>query len=112
MATQSSYTTVKVSRFGFSVLSVTFDKVNTDEIKNTVCELIANVTRADEFDETLIRTRWDESLNVRDRFISFNVEDGGDHDNDYHVSIKHFYITEQQRINAVRADEDVSPMFL
>lgn len=103
MATQKSYTTVNVSRFGFSVLAVTFDRVNTDDVKHVACSLIASVTKADEFDITLINERWNESLNVLDKYWSFTVDD-------YHVSINHFELSDQQRINAVRAAEPITHM--
>jgi hypothetical protein len=113
MATQSSYTTVKVSRFGFSVLSVNFNRANTQDIKEVVCNLIAATTKTIyEGDIEFINSQWDKSFEIEDKCIQFSIEAGGDHDNDYHVSIKHFDITEQQRINAVRAEPDVSDMFL
>ena len=110
MANQKSYTTVKVSRFGFSVLSVTLDRVNTEDVKAVACSLISSVTKADEIDSALIEERWNESLNVLDKFWSFNVEAGGDYRDDYHVSIQHFELTDQQRIDAVRAAEPITHM--
>ncbi len=112
MATQSSFTTVKVVRFGFPVLSVTLDRVNTDEVKQVACSLIASVTKADEIDAAIIQNYWDDSMQVLDKYVSFVVDAGGSSENDYVLSIHHFDITEQQRINAVRAEPDVSPMFL
>lgn len=111
MATQSSYTTVKVSRFGFSVLAVTLDRVNTQEVKQVACSLIASVTEANE-DKEYIESKWDSSIKDENKYVSFAVDAGGSYQDDYMVSIQHFDITEQQRINAVRADADVSLMFL
>lgn len=111
MATQSSYTTVKVSRFGFSVLAVTLDRVNTQEVKQVACSLIASVTEANE-DKEYIESKWDSSIKDENKYVSFAVEAGGSYQDDYMVSIQHFDITEQQRINAVRADANVSLMFL
>ena len=113
MATQSSYTTVKVSRFGFSVLSVTLDRVNTQEVKEVACSLIAAVTKTIyEGDKEFIESKWDSSVKDENKYVSFILEAGGSYQDDYIVSIQHFDITEQQRINAVRADGAVSPMFL
>lgn len=112
MATQSSYTTVKVTRFGFPVLSVTLDRVNTQEVKQVACSLIASATGANEDDQEFIESRWDDSLKANDKYIALNIEAGGDYRDDFSVSIHHFDITEQQRINAIRAEADVSPMFL
>ncbi len=113
MATQSSYTTVKVSRFGFSVLSVTLDRVNTQDVKEVACSLIAAATKTIyDGDNEYIESKWDSSIKDENKYVSFVVDAGGSYENDYMVSIQHFDITEQQRINAVRADEAVSPMFL
>lgn len=113
MATQSSYTTVKVSRFGFSVLAITLDRVNTQEVKEVACSLIAAATKTIyEGDKEFIESKWDSSVKDENRYVSFMVEAGGSYQDDYIVSIQHFDITEQQRINAVRADGAVSPMFL
>lgn len=113
MATKSSYTTVKVSRFGFSVLAVTLDRVNTQEVKEVACSLIAAATKTIyEGDKEYIESKWDSSIKDENKYVSFAVEAGGSYQDDYMVSIQHFDITEQQRINAVRADADVSLMFL
>ncbi len=113
MATQNSYTTVKVSRFGFSVMSVTLDRVHTEDVKAVACSLIALATKADEQDEIeFIRSKWIESMQAANKYTSFCIESDGNIDTDYNISIMHFDITEQQRINAVRAEPDVSDMFL
>lgn len=113
MATQSSYTTVKVSRFGFSVLSVNFNRANTQDIKEVVCNLIAATTKTIyEGDIEFINSQWDKSLEAEDKSIQFSIEAGGDWQNDFGVSIMHFDITEQQAINAFRDNIEVSKLYI
>lgn len=111
MAAQSSYTTVKVSRFGFSVLSVTLNRVNTENVKEVVCNLITSVTNAEADDIEHINPCWHKSLSTPTKDIAFNVESSGDHRDDFSVYINHFDITEGQRRDAVHASPDTDLMF-
>ena len=113
MATQNSYTTVKVSRFGFSVLSVNLNRANTQDIKEVVCNLIASSTKTIyEGDIEFIHSQWDKSFETEDKCIQFSIEAGGDWQNDFGVSIMHFDITEQQAINAFRDNIEVSKLYI
>lgn len=111
MSTQSSYTTLSVSRFGFSVLSVTLNRVNTQDVKAVACKLLAAATIAQDDDHDHISKHWDESLSNEQQYSSFLIDADGDYSNAYHCSIRQFDITDNQVREAVHASRDTSVMF-
>lgn len=113
MATQTSYTTIKVARFGFSVLNVTLNRVETNNVREMAASMIVAACQANQSGDDLLYVldEWAKALGNADGFTSFHMEADGDYTNDYQCSIRHFDVTDEQRRNALHNNREVEHMF-